>query len=99
MTSPVHVWVRSLGNSCRVSADNLADMAVVLDRLSRTEALKGLTTVSLTLELNDDLAPSASRCTIQIPGSPERTLATLETGLADAADLELMLEPGRERDR
>jgi hypothetical protein len=91
---PVRVWVRTLGNGCRLSVDNLSGISFVLDRLSKTEALEGLDSIDMTVELKKDL-PSASRCTFLIPGSPERTLASLEIALSEASGVELMMEPGR----
>lgn len=95
MADPTRVWVRSLGNSCRVSVDNLGAVALVLDGLSQTEALKGLESVDLAVELKGDSVPSASRCTFVVPGSAERTLAALERALRQVSGVELMLEPGR----
>lgn len=95
MADTVRVWVRSLGNSCRVSVDNLSGVALVLDRLSHTDVLKGVKSVSLTVELKDSQQPSESNCTIELGDKAEHTLAALEIALSDAPDVELMLAPGR----
>lgn len=94
MSDSVHVWVRSLGNACRVSVDSLSGAALVLDRLNQTTALEGLTAIDLRLELRGDL-PSTSKCSFPIQGSPDRTLASLETALGGADGIKLMVEPGR----
>ncbi|QDV20876.1 hypothetical protein Pan153_55550 [Gimesia panareensis] len=87
------VWVRALSDSCRVSVDNIGNAALVLDSLSQIEALKGLTSVTLIVELKDDLMPSASKCSFIVPGSSNRTLQTLENALRQMPNVELMLEP------
>lgn len=94
MSEPVRVWVRSLGEACRVSIDSLSGAALVLDRLNHTGAMDGLTSIDLRLELEGE-RPSNSKCSFSILGSPERTLASLEKVLAAAEGVKLMNEPGR----
>lgn len=94
MSEPVLVWVRSLGEACRVSIDTLNGAALVLDRLNQTGALDGLTSVDLRLELKGAM-PSDSKCSFSVPGSPERTLSSLEKVLGAADGVKLMNEPGR----
>jgi hypothetical protein len=79
------VWVRSLGSACRVRVEGADSAQSPVDRLAQTPALAGLQFV--------DVQSSGSTCTFEIPGSPERTLATLEHELASMPDVQLMLEP------
>lgn len=79
------VWVRSLGNACRVRVEGVHNAEWLVDRLARTSALEGLDSV--------DLQPHGSICTFEIPNSIARTLASLETELAQMPGVELMLEP------
>lgn len=79
------VWVRSLGNACRVRVEGSDNARWLVDRLSQTPALAGLEFV--------DVEPCGTTCTIRVPNSAERTLATLEKELADIPGVELMLEP------
>ena len=63
------VWVRSLGENCRVGVDDLASAGLVLNALSQTDVLKGLTSVTLSVELKSDQMPGASRCKLMLePG-------------------------------
>ncbi len=84
-TSPIRVWVRTLGNSCRIRLESQDHAQWLLAQLRERNALIG----------SDDVQihPTDSGCRIQIPNAAERTLTTLETALREIPDVELMLSP------
>jgi hypothetical protein len=84
-TASTRVWVRSLGNACRVRVEGADNAQRLVDRLAQTPALAGLQFV--------DVQPNGSTCTFQVPASVERTLATLEHELGSMSGVQLMLEP------
>jgi hypothetical protein len=83
--SPVRVWVRSLGNSCRVRVDSVEDARWILDRLKAENALTGLEQLKI--------ESTNSGFQFQIPNATRRTLATLENALGRISGVELMLSP------
>lgn len=83
--SPIRVWVRSLGNSCRVRLESVEDARWILARLQERNALVGLSQM--------EIHATESGCRFQIPNATERTLATLETALGEIPGVELMLSP------
>ena len=85
LVASTRVWVRSLGNACRIRVEAADDATWLLDRLAQTPALAGLNSV--------DVQPCGTARTFRVPISAERTLATLEVELASIAGVELMLEP------
>lgn len=84
-SSPVRVWVRSLGQSCRVRLENIEQARWVLARLQEKHALEGLSQ----LEIRTTEAGSL----FEIPNATQRTLATLEAALGEIPEVELMLSP------
>ncbi len=84
-TSPIRVWVRTLGNSCRMRLESKEHAQWLLDRLRERNALDELDKV--------EIHPTDAGCRIQIPNAAERTLTTLETALREIPDVELMLSP------
>lgn len=83
--NPVRVWLRPLGQVCRIRVESVENAFWVLERLVEANRLVGLEGVQLNSTKSD--------CTFEIPISSERTRLTLETALAQIAGLQLMLEP------
>lgn len=79
------VWVRSLGQNCRIRVESVQNALWLLDRLTQLHALVGLDGI--------DITPTESGCKFQIPSSTERTLGTLEAALRRIPGVRLMLEP------
>jgi hypothetical protein len=85
IVASTRVWVRSLGNACRVRVEGTGNAQWLVDRLAQTPALAGLEFV--------DVKPDGTTCTFRVPNSAERTLASLEQELAHIPGVQLMLEP------
>jgi hypothetical protein len=85
MQSPVRVWVRSLGQSCRLRVENVEQAHWVLARLEEKSALEGLSQI--------DIRPTEAGCLFEIPNASLRTLASLEVALGEIPEVELMLSP------
>lgn len=85
MTDPVRVWVRSLGDGCRVRVESHDDAQWLIEHLTASDALVGLEYI--------DVKPTESGCEFRIPISRDRTLATLESAIAQIPEAQLMLEP------
>ena len=83
--SLVRVWVRPLGQGCRIRVESVENAFWVIERLIETNRLVGLDRV----ELNS----SELDCTFEIPTSSQRTRTTLESALAQISGIQLMLEP------
>ncbi len=81
----IRVWVRSLGNSCRVRVESEETAHWLLKRLTERNALTGLERVVI--------QETEAGCRFQIPNATERTLATLESALRQIPEVELMLSP------
>jgi hypothetical protein len=79
------VWVRALGNACRVRVESADNAQWLVDRLAQTPALAGLNFV--------DVQPGGKSCSFQVSNSVERTLQSLESELAQIPGVQLMLEP------
>jgi len=85
MSDSVKVWVRALGQSCRVRVENDANATWLLDCLSRELSSVGLDQITI--------EQTKSGFMFQIPNSPENPLVTLESLLNKIPSVELMLEP------
>lgn len=83
--SSIRVWVRSLGQSCRVRMDTIEHARWVLERLKEKKALEGL--------LQVDIQITEAGCSFEIPNATQRTLATLESALEEIPEVDLMLSP------
>ncbi len=86
----IRVWVRSLGNSCRVRVESMENARWLLARLTEKKALAGLSQMEIT--------PTDSGCLFQIPNATKRTLETLETALGAIPEVQLMLSPESNKD-
>lgn len=84
-SSPIRVWVRSLGNSCRVRLENSENARWLLAQLQERNALVGLNQV--------EIHSTESGCRFQIPNATQRTLASLETALGQIPGVQLMVSP------
>ena len=84
-TNSVRVWVRPLGQGCRIRVESVEHAFWLLERLIETNRLVGLDGV----ELNS----TESDCTFEIPTSSQRTRLTLESSLEQISGVQLMLEP------
>ena len=85
LTNPVRVWLRPLGQGCRIRVESVENAFWLLERLIETNRLVGLQQVQLNT--------SESECTFEIPTSSQRTRLTLENAMAGISGLRLMLEP------
>jgi hypothetical protein len=81
----IRVWVRSLGNSCRIRVESMENARWLLEHLAENHALPGLTQV--------EIQPTEDGCLFQISNTSQRTLATLEHSLRQIPEVELMLSP------
>lgn len=84
-TNPVRVWIRPLGQVCRIRVESVENARWILERLIETNRLVGLEQVHL--------SSTPSDCTFEIPTSSQRTRLTLENALAQISGAQLMLEP------
>lgn len=83
--STVRVWVRTLGNSCRVRLESQEHGQWLLDRLKERNALECLGPV--------EIHATETGCRLLISNSDRKTLETLETALREISGVELMLSP------
>jgi hypothetical protein len=83
--SRVRVWVRALGQSCRVRLESAEQAEWVLAQLEKKKALEGVVKV--------EIQAAAMGCLFEIPNASKRTLATLEAALGEIPEVELMLSP------
>lgn len=83
--SSIRVWVRSLGQSCRIRVQSEEEARWLLEQLDRKKALDGLSDVKI--------YTTDSGCLFEIPTATQRTLATLETALEEIPEVDLMLSP------
>lgn len=81
----VRVWVRALGQECRVRVESVETAKWLVDQLTERKALTGLQFI--------DMTPTEDGCKFPIPNGPQRTLQTLETALQTIPGVQLMLEP------
>lgn len=84
-TNTIRVWVRSLGEDCRIRVESVETAQWLIDRLTERDALPGLEYL--------DLQPTATGCVFRIPNAPDRSLAALERVLSQIPAVHLMLEP------
>lgn len=80
----IRVWVRALGNSCRLRVDSLETARWLLDRLVEQNARLG--------EIPIEIQTTDSGCRFQIPNESQ-TLAALESTLGQIPGVEVMLSP------
>ena len=83
--SGVRVWVRALGDRCRVRVESMETAHWLLQCLTEKSALAGLESV--------EIRRTTSGCLFELPNSTQRTLATLERALGEIPEVELMLSP------
>lgn len=81
----IRVWVRSLGNSCRIRVEGLENTKSLVERLAQSPLMAGLESV--------DIEPHGSTATFHLPHSARWTLADLETEIAQIPGVRLMNEP------
>jgi hypothetical protein len=79
------VWIRPLGDACRVRVDGLRNAEWLLTRLSRSFVFKSAA------PRDDDTATSCS--SFQVPYNSQVSRSTLEKLLAAIPEVRLMLEP------
>lgn len=83
--SPVRVWVRALGQSCRVRLEGVEQAQWVLAQLEKKKALEGVVEV--------EIRTTANGCLFEVPNASKGALATLEAALGAIPEVELMLSP------
>lgn len=80
----IRVWLRPLGDNCRVRVDGIDNVPFVLDHLRLAFEFDSIHTVEL---------PGSSHCTFLIRSQPPLAPERVTTLLADIPEIELMLEP------
>jgi hypothetical protein len=83
--SAFHVWLRPLGNACRVRVDGIKNTQWLLDRLGQPFVLKTSEPV------RQDL--SSSCCTFQVMYSFQMSHPLFKRLLAAMPEVNLMVEP------
>ena len=83
--NPIRVWLRPLGQGCRIRVETVENAFWLLGRLTETNRLVGLEHIQL--------STTESECTFEIPTSSQRTRLTLESAMAQIPGLLLLLEP------
>ncbi len=81
----VRVWIRPLGQECRIRVESTKDAQWLLERLMQTNRFVGLQQV--------ELHSTESDCTFAISTDSQRTRLSLENTLAQISGLQMMLEP------
>jgi hypothetical protein len=81
-----HVWLRPVGDFCRVRVDGIENARWLLGRLSQSFVFK-------TFEPFGETRGS-SVCSFQIPYNPPLSRSKFERLLAAIPEVRLMLEPG-----
>ena len=84
-TLSIQVWVRSLGNACRVRVDKEENLGWLVEQLSHDPEYAKLKEL--------DLDTVGERCMFQISFSPTGSLAHLEKALTNIPGVQLMTEP------
>ena len=80
-----HVWIRPLGNTCRVRVAGAKNAQWLLARLGRGFAFK----TAEPMNEEDD----SSCCTFRVAYGPQMSRRGLETLLAGIPEVDLMTEP------
>ena len=79
------VWIRPLGDFCRVRVDGIENRRWLLDRLSQSFVFR-------TFEPLEDVAGS-TQCTFQVPYNPPLSRAGFQKLLTAIPQVQLMNEP------
>ena len=82
--SGFRVWIRSLGDDCRVRVDGMQNARWLLTRLARSFIFKSAKPI------NDDEGPSS--CIFHLRYSTQMSRFTLENALAAIPEVELALD-------
>jgi hypothetical protein len=85
MNKPFRVWIRPLGDACRVRVDGTENAMWLLGRLGQSVVFKNCEPIE------DEEGSACS--TFEVPYTPQMSRSTFEEMLADIPQLELMLEP------
>ena len=81
----IRVWVRSLGNACRIRVEKEEYLRWLVERLSCNPLYAGLKTL--------DLGKAREKCLLQISNSESGSLLRLEEALSQIPGVQLMTEP------
>lgn len=84
-TLSIRVWVRTLGNTCRVRVDKEEHLHWLVEQLSRDPEYTGLKKL--------DLDTAREKCLLHISYSESGSLARLEEALSQIRGVQLMTEP------
>ncbi len=79
------IWLRPLGDSCRVRIDGIANARWLLDRLKGTVAFQPF--------VPDVEASELERCTFRVPCNSRAAASRLQTLLTALPEVRLMTEP------
>ncbi len=82
--SPFHVWLRPLGNSCRVRVDGIGNTRWVLDHLERHPAIRAIG--SLDVMVDDTV------CSFCIPFHSTLSSQTFDRMIREVPEAQVMLE-------
>jgi len=81
----IRVWVRSLGNACRIRVEKEDYLRWLVERLSRNPLYARLKTL--------DLDKAREKCLLHISYSESGSLSRLEEALSQIPGVQLMTEP------
>ncbi|MBW3542648.1 MAG: hypothetical protein KY476_20485 [Planctomycetes bacterium] len=82
-----NVWLRPLGDFCRVRVNDIGEARWLLDRLSQSFVFKTFEPME---SVNGSLA-----CTFQVPYNPPLSRRAFERILGGIPEVRLMLDPDR----
>jgi hypothetical protein len=80
------VWIRPLGDFCRVRVDGIENRLWLLDRLSQSFVFR-------TFEPLETAAAGSQQCTFQVPCNPPLSQSSFQKMLVAMPRVQLMKEP------
>jgi hypothetical protein len=83
--TPFRVWLRPLGENCRVRVDGIGNAKFLLTQLNKSPAIKAIGNVEVEID--------SPQCTFLVPYHPSLSLGTFQRMLAAIPEVRLMLEP------
>jgi hypothetical protein len=83
--TPFRVWLRPLGENCRVRVDGIGNARWLLTQLEKVPAIRAIGQLDVEID--------APRCTFAIPYHASLSPATFQRALAAIPEVRLMLEP------
>lgn len=83
--TPFRVWLRPLGDNCRVRVDGIGNTHWLLGQLDKLPAIRAVGKL--------DVEVDAPRCTFSVPYHGSLSPATFQRMLTAIPEVQLMLEP------